>query len=186
MSKTTIPTAGLADDAVDNTKLDLTSNYAFTGTVTGVGGITEADIWRVNANVSGDADPVTGLERTDDAISGYIGTGMTQSSGIFTFPSTGVWLVNWSGVVYDSGTDDLQVNLIIKGTTDNSTYDEIGYGMTNLHHASQNPFHTQCFVDITNTSTHKVKFVVEGNNGELQSSTNTNVTSMMFIRLGDT
>ena len=30
-----ISTAKIADDAVDNTKLDLTANYAFTGTVTG-------------------------------------------------------------------------------------------------------------------------------------------------------
>ena len=30
MSKTTIPTAGLADDAVDNTKLDLSETYNFT------------------------------------------------------------------------------------------------------------------------------------------------------------
>lgn len=37
MSVTTIPTAGIADDAVDNTKLDLTANYAFTGTITGAG-----------------------------------------------------------------------------------------------------------------------------------------------------
>jgi hypothetical protein len=36
MTVTTIPTAGIADDAVGNTKLDLTANYAFTGTVTGV------------------------------------------------------------------------------------------------------------------------------------------------------
>jgi hypothetical protein len=35
MSKTQIPTGGIADDAVENTKLDLTSNYAFTGTITG-------------------------------------------------------------------------------------------------------------------------------------------------------
>ena len=35
MAVTTIPTAGIADDAVGNTKLDLTENYAFTGTVTG-------------------------------------------------------------------------------------------------------------------------------------------------------
>ena len=37
MAVTTIPKAGIADDAVDNTKLDLASNYAFTGTVTGAG-----------------------------------------------------------------------------------------------------------------------------------------------------
>tara|TARA_A100001011_G_C14153693_1_gene775131 strand:- start:23 stop:589 length:567 start_codon:yes stop_codon:yes gene_type:complete len=37
MTVTTIPTAGIADDAVGNTKLDLSENYAFTGTVTGAG-----------------------------------------------------------------------------------------------------------------------------------------------------
>jgi len=36
MALTTLPTAALANDAVDNTKLDLADNYAFTGTVTGV------------------------------------------------------------------------------------------------------------------------------------------------------
>lgn len=35
MALTTLPTAALADDAVDNTKLDLAANYAFTGTITG-------------------------------------------------------------------------------------------------------------------------------------------------------
>ena len=35
MTVTTIPTAGIADDAIGNTKLDLTANYAFTGTITG-------------------------------------------------------------------------------------------------------------------------------------------------------
>ena len=33
-----IDTKSLAADAVDNTILDLTSNYAFTGTITGAGG----------------------------------------------------------------------------------------------------------------------------------------------------
>ena len=37
MAVTTIPTAGIANDAVDNTKLDLASNYAFTGTISGTG-----------------------------------------------------------------------------------------------------------------------------------------------------
>ena len=35
MSKTTIPTGGITDDAIGNTKLDLTADYAFTGTITG-------------------------------------------------------------------------------------------------------------------------------------------------------
>tara|TARA_R110002020_G_scaffold418044_1_gene627304 strand:- start:178 stop:795 length:618 start_codon:yes stop_codon:yes gene_type:complete len=41
MTVTTIPTAGIADSAVGNTKLDLTENYAFTGTITGASDITK-------------------------------------------------------------------------------------------------------------------------------------------------
>jgi hypothetical protein len=34
------------------------------------------------------------LERVDTAPQGYLaGSGMSQSSGVFTFPSTGIWLV---------------------------------------------------------------------------------------------
>ena len=37
-----ITTAKIADDAVENTKLDLSANYAFTGTLSGVGKILQA------------------------------------------------------------------------------------------------------------------------------------------------
>ena len=37
-----ISTAKIADDAVGNTKLDLSADYAFTGTVTGAGGLVSA------------------------------------------------------------------------------------------------------------------------------------------------
>ena len=42
-----IITSSIADDAVGNTKLDLTANYAFTGTVTGAGSpaIGEGQSW---------------------------------------------------------------------------------------------------------------------------------------------
>ena len=54
MSKTTIPTGGLADDAVDNTKLDLTSNYAFTGTITGASSLVKI----LNTTISSDVSQV--------------------------------------------------------------------------------------------------------------------------------
>lgn len=47
MALTTLPTAALANDAVDNTKLDLADNYAFTGTVTGVDGKFESQLLHV-------------------------------------------------------------------------------------------------------------------------------------------
>lgn len=51
MSVTTIPTAGIADDAVDNTKLDLAANYAFTGTVTGAAKIGQVINQTSTANI---------------------------------------------------------------------------------------------------------------------------------------
>ena len=52
MSKTTIPTGGIADDAVDNTKLDLTSNYAFTGTITGASSLVKISNTTISSDVS--------------------------------------------------------------------------------------------------------------------------------------
>ena len=46
-----VSTNGIADDAVDNTKLDLADNYAFTGTVTGASeGVGNVEAW---ANIDG-------------------------------------------------------------------------------------------------------------------------------------
>jgi hypothetical protein len=52
MAVTTIPTAGIANDAVDNTKLDLASNYAFTGTVTGAGKVLQVVHVESNSAIS--------------------------------------------------------------------------------------------------------------------------------------
>jgi hypothetical protein len=55
MALTTLPTAALANDAVDNTKLDLADNYAFTGTVTGTGKVLQVINTTINAISSGNA-----------------------------------------------------------------------------------------------------------------------------------
>src|SRR5210317_502917 len=56
-------------------------------------GITMADQWRLTTNLTGDQDPITNLERPDESYFAKIGTGMTESSGIFSFPSTGLYLI---------------------------------------------------------------------------------------------
>ena len=62
------------------------------------GGITEMDCWRLSANIQNSPSEqwfTSGWERQDNPASGStkLGTGMTESSGIFTFPSTGFWLM---------------------------------------------------------------------------------------------
>lgn len=182
-----ITTAKIANDAVDNTKLDLTDNYAFTGTVSGTGGITEAVLFRLATGVTGDVDPITSWEVADDSMAGRIGTGITQSSGIFSFSSTGIYLIEFQGSAYDSGADDVQINIQIYASSDSgSTYDRLAQAMTNLHHSAQHSFSVNALVDITNTTTDRIKFITDGNNGELNASTNQNYTFVSFLRLGDT
>ena len=56
-------------------------------------GITEIDTWRITANITSDASPITGTWERNDTDYSVVGTGMSQSSGIFTFPSAGVWRI---------------------------------------------------------------------------------------------
>ena len=90
------------------------------------GGVTEADMWRLTSGFNSDQDPISSnLERVDDATFGKLGTGVSVSSGIWTFPSTGLWLVKFicKGNTYD---DSYYSN--IYGTADNSSYDRLAYG----------------------------------------------------------
>ena len=91
------------------------------------GSLTEVDTWRVTTNFAGDAAPITAnWERDDTDGNGYIGSGMSQSSGVFTFPSTGFYRVTFyhqfSGMV--SGSNSNYVQQEIQYTANNSSYDD--------------------------------------------------------------
>ncbi len=85
-------------------------------------GITEADQWRLTTDLTGDQEPIaSNLERNDSTGFSLLGTGMTQSSGIFTFPSTGYWYIT-AQFAYTSDVIDNQKTGNILITTNNSTY----------------------------------------------------------------
>jgi hypothetical protein len=59
-----------------------------------VQGITEADQWRLTVDITTNTNTISAnLERVDNTGFGKIGTGMSVSSGIWTFPSTGLWKI---------------------------------------------------------------------------------------------
>ena len=64
------------------------------------GGLAVADQWRLNSNLSFGSTSehllTANWEQTDVIPEGNLGSSMTQSSGIFTFPSTGYWWVLFS------------------------------------------------------------------------------------------
>ena len=59
-----------------------------------VNGITEVDQWNLTANKTSNGDITSNLTRNSFSGSACpLGTGMSQSSGVFSFPSTGKYLV---------------------------------------------------------------------------------------------
>jgi hypothetical protein len=154
------------------------------------GGITEADMWRLSATHTpgGSAAIISSnWERADTAGFGHIGTGMTESSGIFTFPSTGFYLINMN-FWFAQLASDYVVGYIFT-TTNNSSYVEAASAVGSGNETGKNNSGSMNFIfDVTNTSTHKVAFysLRPGSYGTILGTTNANQSAVSFIRLGDT
>jgi len=171
------------------TSIDLAQTFAFTGTVTGAGGINMYDMWRLTADATGNHEPISSnLERVDTASQSYIGSAMTQSSGIFTFPSTGIYLVTFTPVMNaNSGSD--YADFKIQTTTNNSTYNTMAQGFEGATTGvAYGGTVLQTTVDVTDTSNVKVRFMStqSDTNNKIRGQSSYNRTTFTFMRLGDT
>ena len=161
--------------------------------LSGVNEITVADQWRLTTDFTGSADPIaSNLEQVDTTGQGTIGSAMTQSSGVFTFPSTGFYLVSFSLLVYAAANDGF-VDAEIHVTTDNSSYAEVAKATSGIYMGTtgdsvSNSGVAQTLIDVTNTSNVKVKFYVDTLNSTttVYGSSTATLTGFTFMRLGDT
>ena len=159
-----------------------------------VNGITNAQQWRITAAQTNmdDGDHVTNnWEQADTYGYGGIGTAMSQSSGVFTFPSTGIYYIQFHADIVDA-TEQAYLGCQITTTTNNSSYNVVSQAnvflkLINSGNTYCHPV-TQAMFDVTDTTTHKVRFAVScQNNGiNLNGNSSRNETSAVFIRLGDT
>ena len=156
-----------------------------------VGGITEADQWRLTTSFTGDATALQNLERVDTSGWGKIGTGMSESAGVFTFPSSGIWFVKFRVNNVYSGANRY-ATAAIQVTTNNSSYANIASGEQGIISEGNGNVYSntlvETLIDCTNTSNVKVRFNIDVEEASTTTNGDTNVTytSMMFIRLGDT
>jgi len=161
------------------------------------GGITVADQWRLTTSFTGGKQPIdSNLEQVDGNGQGTLGTAMSESSGIFTFPSTGIWLVKYNfsvntGAGVGPSIDGL-CTFQIYLTTDNSSYTSIARGSCGIADPASNVIENcgeiSTLVDVTNTSNVKVRFECDSINNTTTVTGNTDQsrTFFTFIRLGDT
>ncbi len=188
---TGIAVGGLPNGIVDNDMI-ANSTIAEAKLAASVNTIKMTDTWRVNTNFSfGNAVTfiTANWEKADTDGSGFVGSGMTESSGIFTFPETGIYLIQFQTIQTNSA-GAANLNCYIHTTLDNGTsYSDASLSLGRNISANTyiNTYQSFTF-DVTDTSTHKCKFAVyaSGANGLLNGQTARNGSAVFFTRLGDT
>ena len=183
----------MAITKIQSESMNLADTYNFTGDVTGAGGITDFDQWMLSANKSHGStstwiDITADLQRMAYGGAGSpIGTGMTESSGIFTFPTTGKYLITAYASHYIVNSTSTHVGIAIQTTTDNSSYNIVAQQYGSIPSQWQPPSTSYLF-DVTNTSTHKVKFSTNVANSSvvLVGGTSGQMTHFDFFRVSDT
>jgi hypothetical protein len=155
-------------------------------------GITAASQWRLTTSATGDLEPIASNWEVNDTL-GYssLGSAMTESSGIFTFPSTGYWLLTFICTWSYSG-DSRWVEANIKTTTNDSSYVSASEIFSFIQQTESGVTYanatTQIIFDVTDTAQCKVQFRSRVNNDSTTTvgSNTYNTTAVTFVRLGDT
>ena len=155
-------------------------------------GITMADMWRMSASHTVATTNTTissNWERVDSNSFAQIGTGMTESSGYFSFPQTGIYQIDWHAQLNNNANNERYVKNVIWTTTNNSSYAETAFGSAGMgtdSHRAQ--IDTRFIFDVTDTSTHKFYIQEYSYNGSTSMYGNTtyNFSYLTVLRLGDT
>ena len=150
-------------------------------------GITMANSWNCSSGFN--YQSTTDITSWSEDTTGKIGTGMSNSSGIFTFPSTGIYRVRFSQSSYNIGAAEVRyVGAFIRlSTNSGGSYSILReqYGHINNDNSCTTTVVTSNYLDITNTSTTRIKFTVAA---ELNSTLNGGSygTYVEFLKLGET
>ena len=186
----TIANGGQIGSVGDTDAMSISSSGIVTFTQTPVGAfISEADQFRLTADTSNgfNGSITSNLERVDEPTFSKIGTGMTESSGIFTFPSTGLYLIICTPMVIAVSDNSADVYTQVSS--------ESGANFNNVARANggggassfdRNTGNSNAFINVTNTSTFQVKFYADsfGTSSRLVGDTDVNTTHFTFIKLG--
>jgi hypothetical protein len=171
-----------------------TGTMALTSDITG--GLAEADSWYLTASSTSSADPISAnWARVSQGEMDKLGTGMSVSSGIWTFPSTGFYYIQFNALFYSAnGGSGGRGSITFETTNDNFSSETPVqqlrvYKDTNGQNISVSAS-TAIIMDVENTSTHKIKFKQDTTGTAsligAASGTGDSLTNVVFLKLGDT
>ena len=188
----TVPTARLGTGTASSSTILYGDNtWAAAG-----GGITEFDYWRLTSTLTMSASINTwtditanwGRVTSGDG-QGVIGTGLTDTSGIFSFPSTGYWKINCYFLINTAVSAGFSFYISMLTTTNDSSYSDASQieGTTVDQYDTTTLAQTFHF-DVTDTSNDKFKFAyyAGAQNNWITGGNTVNTTGFSAIRYGDT
>jgi hypothetical protein len=154
-------------------------------------GLSEADMWRITSGFSGASTPISSnWERADTQDFAVLGTGLSQSSGVFTFPSTGYYFITFQAA-YSINGNKRNIGTLIQHTTDNgSNWTELAYSSDFITQTESDATMTTGVVTgiahILDTSNDKVRFSAGASSVNTSADTNAQHTGIVCIKLADT
>jgi len=165
-----------------------TGTMALTSTIS----LQVAEQWALTADFTNsagnDTEITTNLAINTATGYGSLNQGMTQSSGVFTFPSTGYWLVAFNAAMNSSSATSRYAFGRIKVSTNNSSYTNAAQATGALTAFSGTTWvgvNTQQIINVSSTTNVKVKFSIESQNAiSVRGDGTTGSTFMTFIKLG--
>ncbi len=152
------------------------------------------DKWVGSTTTTGNQNPFTDWVR-HNYTGPLLGTGMSHSSGTFTFPKTGVYLVRFNADMYNTSNYERTIDCDIMYTTNNSSYNLLQNSSGNVHNIGSYNIHTtvqvQGMLDVTDTSNVKVQFKITAYNNASSLKAqgygaNGGYTYVDFTRVADT
>ena len=159
-------------------------------------GVTMADQWMLTSSFSpgGAVSIVTsGWGRVSRAGYGSLGSGMTESSGVFTYPQTGIYFVEYTAQLISTSAQRY-LGQRIQTTHNNSSYSHATDVLTHIGITNSFGAYAQAtssvIQDVQDVTQDKVRFCVSaitpGDTTLQGDGSGRAATHVTFIRLGDT
>ena len=157
-------------------------------------GITSAQNFRLAANQSGSGSTGTVLTNWEEVDTEYsqIGSVWSQSSGVFSTTTTGIYLCMFQQILTGSvASGDAFDPNVQTSTNSGGTYTERAHGWAYATNGQVDAAGNQFMFDVTNASTFRLRMRQSNTNdvdssSTIAGSTSENATHIMLIRLGDT
>jgi len=144
------------------------------------------DFWRLSANNTNSGADITAWERPDDGYNAYI-NGLTISSGVFSFTKTGLYKFDLVVHGQNETTGDGSFGVTGRVSTNSGGAYDLAATAYNgdTDTGANNGASTQFMVNVTDTSTFRVKFIADSlaSGTYLLGSTDQNYTCFSCIKL---